>query len=782
VEDIYNILQINMARRKVDPSATVPKAQLMATYYEKLTTLFWVSENHLFHGFAWYKYYTLCKEFNNNNNNRSEEEKRMQASAVLLAALCIPPTPSNSGKMMDTKGIRSTVEDDMVKQKMGKMATLLGFHTKNPTREALLGEIRSKRILDEVPQYMRDLYAILEENSDPLTMVDQAKPLLETLKKEVGASTSISTDHTVDVANDTSLGRYVAPLTHVLLLKLICNLSAAYHTVSIEHLKKLTAGLDIPFEQVEKTIVQFTQTKMVVLSIDHRSGCLRFGNAELESDTMRSQLTLLSKQLQSVVNVLKPPDTSKIEAERKAQYAAFRLALPTEHKTLVERRTFIEKKKEEAERLAQEKAKEELEKKALEDAARKAEEENRIRREQKQREQEKHRKIQEELETKEKMRILVTMGKNTDEITQEEMAKLDTEALQKEHEAKINKDKEEAERKTQEAAKKLDYLVRAIRIEELPLIKAQYEEKVKNDRERYEHDTVEKLKNAKQRWESDVTDKETLAKHNVFAYFGEFRDSVMAGRKKEHKVLCQAEDARAEKFAEEAKFERARKRRDDELKRIAAEEARKKEEEERAKAEEEARQKEAIRKEREAKEEEKRVAEQKRMDEERKKKEGATTGKYVPPSMRGRGAAAGSSGTGTAGNDRDRGGMDRTRGAYPGGGRYEGRTGGGGSGAPGGGGGGGFERRAGGFGDRQGDTGDIRFGGDRRGDGGSRFGGDRRDGDRPGDRGGGGGGGDRYGNRGGSDRPGDRGSDRPGDRDSGDRGGGSSGNSPWRRS
>lgn len=44
VEDIYNIMQIGKK---------TPKARLMASYYEKLTRIFWVSENYLFHAYAW---------------------------------------------------------------------------------------------------------------------------------------------------------------------------------------------------------------------------------------------------------------------------------------------------------------------------------------------------------------------------------------------------------------------------------------------------------------------------------------------------------------------------------------------------------------------------------------------------------------------------------------------------------------------------------------------------------------------------------------------------------
>ena len=281
----------------------------MAAYYEKLTTLFWVSENYLFHAFAWYKYYTLCKEY---NRGMSDEMKRMQASAVLLAALCIPSLPNASSSQGGQHGLTSTLEDDIVKEKMARMATLLGFHTRHPTREALLAEIRAKNIMDSVPSYLCELYELLEENSDPLLLVEKARPLLDQLKNEVGATTSTDSEQdNVDV-EDNTLARYVKPLTSVLLLKLLLNLSTVYHTVSLDFLKKLTAGLDVSFEQVETAIVHFTQKKTLSCRIDHRAGCLRFGDAELESEAMRSQLTVLAKQLESVCKVVNPPDEAKL--------------------------------------------------------------------------------------------------------------------------------------------------------------------------------------------------------------------------------------------------------------------------------------------------------------------------------------------------------------------------------------------------------------------------------------------------------------------------------------
>jgi translation initiation factor 3 subunit A len=730
-------LQISHARRKANPDVPPPKAKLMAAYYEKLTTLFWVSENYLFHAFAWYKYYTLCKEY---NRGMSDKMKSMQASAVLLAALCIPSTNSNGG--VDQHGISSTMEDDIVKQKMARMATLLGFHTRNPTREALLIEIRSKNIISQVPQYLRDLYYLLEDNSDPLVMVDKAHPLLEDLKKEMGSTTTTDSEEDNEDVEDTTLARYVKPLTSVLLLKLLVNLSSAYHTVSTDHLKKLTAGLDMSFEHVEKAIVLFTQSKTLSVRIDHRAGCLRFGDAQLESDVMRSQLTVLSKQLEAVCRILTPPDQSKSLERRATVYQEVRSNLVSEHEGILERKNFIEKRKETTERVAQGKVVEEARVKAEKEAARKAEEQNRVVREQRLRELDKQRDIQKELDNQEKKRFLVAMGKTADEIAGEDLAKIDTTILQKEHQEKINKKRDEAERKTKDAAKKLDYLVRAIRIEELPLIKTKYEEKTQNDKERYEAESLETAKKAKQQWEADVKDKAVLEEHGIFDYFAEFEEAVMAGRKAKHQELCIKADTEAEQAAEKAKFGRARKRKSEEAKRYAEEEARYQEEEQQKKNEEEKRQRDELKREREIKEEERRQAENKRMDDEQKKKDSSRAGpsKYQPPSRRGGG-----------GEDRNNRFNDAGGSSYPGGGRYEGRSGGGGggggerrqfSGDRDGGGGGGGERR--------------QFSGDRDGGGG---GGERRQfsGDRDG--GGGGGGGERRqfsGDRGGGGRDNDR--------------------------
>lgn len=141
-------------------------------------------------------------------------------------------------------------------------------------------------------------------------------------------------------------------------------------------------------------------------------------------------------------------------------------------------------------------------------------------------------------------------------MTAEQLREVDTAALAKEHAEKANKKKEEAERKVKEAAKQLDYLVRAVRIEELPRIKEGFDKKVAEDRKRYEEEVVERAKQAKVQWESDVADKAALGDCAVFDYSSKFESMIMLARKVVHEKACKEEDERAELVAEKGKLDR----------------------------------------------------------------------------------------------------------------------------------------------------------------------------------------------------------------------------------
>merc|ERR1711957_370235 len=222
-------------------------------------------------------------------------------------------------------------------------------------------------------------------------------------------------------------------------------------------------------------------------------------------------------------------------------------------------------------------------------------------------EREKMDRIKKEVEMTEKKAFLKALGHNVETMSEKELIATDVDKLAREHAERKAKAKDDAERKVKEMEKRLDYIVRATRIEEVPLIKKRYNERVKLQKERYEADVVEKARNAKQQWEMDCDEKTKLNTHSIFNFMQDFEDMVMAGRTTIHESKMIEEDKRAEDIAEEGKLQRARDRKEAEARRIKEEEERLIREEEERKAEVE---KCAREEERRKQEEEKRLLEE----------------------------------------------------------------------------------------------------------------------------------------------------------------------------
>ena len=637
VEDIYSILQIAQTHAK--KLGGMPRAKLLATYYEKVSQLFWISSHYLFHAFSTYKHYTLCVEY---NRALTEEQLSQLSSQVVLAALIISSSSSEQKKVEHV-------------EKTTRMSTLLGFHTRHPSRSLLLEELLSKKILDKVPTYIRDLYVVLEDTLNPLTMVQLAKPLLQQLQE--------------------SFPDYVEPLTHVLLLKLISALAKSYHTISLQHVQDLIASLNISFSQVEKTIVRAAAASDSQLSIrlDHRAQCLRFGtstanNTSMESnEELRTHLVCLSKSLQSIVPTTNATRTTISSTHRAQVFETVREGLQGEHLAMLQRKEFIEQKKEEVERVAQEKQKE-AERKSLEkQRLARAEEEQRLQKEKMLREKEKLQKIQNEMKLGEVKQYLTAMGKDVNAYSQSELLQLDPVALAKEHADKAAKKKQQEEKKVLSEKKRLDHIVRATRMEEVPKIQLLEQQRVKEEEELYRELCIKEAQRAKEQWQTNQTQQQQLASFSVFEYMSQFESTIMKERRQIHKEECAVQDDVAMEQEKANKVKRAKQRQQDAIK-LQKQKQREQEEEERR------RQKEQEEEERRQKEKEMARSEPPKSSrgglEEVSRRSGAGGGgpkKYVPPSRRdgNSGSRFGGGGGGGAGGYND------SRGSNFGGGRYD---------------------------------------------------------------------------------------------------------------
>ena len=481
IEDIHAVMGL------VDKA---PKVSLMATYYEKLTQIFWVSKNYLFHAYALYKFYSLSK---NQNTKLNGDELKMMASSVLLASLSIPimdeetDNSLSTSLLLDSSANEGSSYDamDIAKEKTQRMASLMGFTT-TPTRSHLLELLIEDEDIfatGNILSQIVDLYEQLEKQFNPLEVVKQVKPILESLEQH------------------SELKRYIPALETLLVQRLLSQLTQVYSSVTIAYLKSLLQGLNFSFYQVEQLIVRSVQAGYFNIKIDHRNGCLRFEEAALES---KQQLTELATKLHECVMKLRADGAV---AEEKVVITT-KERLDQENVDMLNRKLLIEKKKEEIEQLQQEKALYQERKRQEFENQRQEMEKTRLEQEAKRREEEKRQRIKDEIALKETKQMLNRLGRDIDSI--EDLQSIDREKIMREAKEKARQEKEEAQKKLQEQAIRLDFIVRATREAELPILTDFYQKQVESDRKAHETGFADTLERSKTEFEHAVAMKQRL--------------------------------------------------------------------------------------------------------------------------------------------------------------------------------------------------------------------------------------------------------------------------------
>lgn len=759
-EELHPVLT-HAANRKAQ------KGSAMLNYYDKVSQVFWVSDNYLFHACAMQRIYQLTekqlnRQVNKNEMTREEANKSLEtlASKVLLGALSVPPPP-----VMHL--VDADIDPDKAKHE--RMAALVGYSSV-PQRKAIIHDLVAKNIMSNVPPELAEMYNFVETEFDPLNLSKRIKPLFAAIEKNA------------------ELVRYLMALKQVVLLKLVQQLSQVYQTMRISDFAKLADFLSL--HDCEKLIVQAVSNNQAAARLDHKNGTLNLGDKGFERDTRRWQLTNLAKGLQVSLDLMSR-DNEQLRAMKLQAFRELAEKLEDERKMMDYRRQQIEERKETQEKEAAEKAVEEQARKKREEEERQSAEAIRKELDKKKREEDKKRQEQEANELAEKKRIKEQMDalkkqekkkkggeQSNDPVAaavevddDDELKNIDKTELIKAKKAQEEKLKREAEERMKQAVLKLDHLERARRENERDLLEKVYEQQKEQDKQRWEVESKQFMENHKKKHEEDVEAKKRMLR--MVPDKDAFETMLLARRKEEY-------EREKAQFAQQAKADLERRRRENEERarmRREDQERQDREDEEKRKRQEEERKR---REEEKAKLDE--IAERQR--EREKEIEAKRLADRGPSDDRGPPRAGDRWGGGGGGGDRDapRAPMgDRWAG---GGGDRDGPRGD----RPGGGGGG---DRWGGGGDRGDrppmDRGNDRWGGSG-GGGGDR--GDRPPMDRGGDRWGGGGGdrggGGRYGGAGdrppmdrgggGSDRwgggGGDRGPDRGGDRDRGGGGGG----------
>ena len=600
VEDIHTLLSVSKRQ---------PKNSMMANYFEKLTRIFLVSENYLFHAAAWSRYYNLLQGSaravaagtspkKDNPTNITDADLSKAASFVLLSALAIPviSTSRSRGALIDVDAARNS--------KNSRLTNLLGMNSA-PSRSILFKDALNKDILQRARPEIRNLYNILETDFHPKVICEKVSPILS----QIGA--------------DEEMKKYVLPLQQVILTRLFQQLSQVYTDVKLEDVLALAQFPD-PFQvsasTIEKFIMNGCKKGDLSIRIDHCTGILTFdsdvfssakalhpgsaaGSAESESksvqrlqstpaEIVRSQLSRLSKSLYIAVQYVDPSFNEDRQKARRAALQRAEAGAEKEHADLLARREVIQKKKETAQNVQAAKQREEEQRRKIRQQELQAAETERLAQETREREerrlQAERKRVQRE-ETEKQLKELKQGVKGVD-ISGFDIDDLDTGRIRMLKLQALEREKIEMGVKLRVTGKRIDHLERAYRKEEIKHLPEDYATQRDLDLKAYEQSKEETLRNAEQKHKEDVALKHRLSR--LVPAYENFRRDITQQRhvdfEKRRKAAERELNQKMEQRRREVREQKAAERR-----RMEEEERMAREEEERISREEEEAEREA---------------------------------------------------------------------------------------------------------------------------------------------------------------------------------------------
>lgn len=687
------------------PKGVKPKASLMATYYAKLTQIFTKSNSRLYNAYAWYRLFAFSKL---HNKSLTQADISAMASNVVLSALSILPYEQAGDRFVQSTALISGGinggdggASSLVQERATKMAHILGFSVDRRdgrallSRAALIADIDRKGLLSLVPPGVKAVFTALETDFDPLQMCKSVAPLLEALPGQLPAGAPSPAAPVQEVGLDA----YVPGLQQVALARMMQQLSEVYSVMRVSRLAELAPFLNLG--EAERLIVDAIRRGYISARFDHRHDTVHFTSLEPEGQKIKGHIAQMTRRMSRALAITNNfTSDSRAEANRQVLVARALETAAHENKRALARKMLIEKRKEEAERVAMERERELEEQRAKQEALAREAEEHRKAQERARREAERIKQEMDEREQEELKAYLTSKGKKVGE-----GEKLDAMAINKEAVSEQLKQQQELQRRLSKLARQMDHLERAKREEETPLLAEAHIARAKEDEELYYKLQEDAKIAARAAWERDTGIKKELAA--LTADLEATMDSIKKRRAEEFAAIKAERLAAAERARVAKKEERELARKKEFIRRCRMEiESKRREEEDKAKKEAQER---SIRELAERKKKEAEIFEKQRQREEeieRKVREekglaggggraptpaaaagagGGVKGGYVPPHLRNRGGATPAAVAAKSEDGGDGGNEERSGAAWQGsrGGREEedsdGRGGGGGA-------------------------------------------------------------------------------------------------------
>ncbi|KAG9509288.1 Eukaryotic translation initiation factor 3 subunit A, partial [Fragariocoptes setiger] len=456
-----------------------PKPQLMANYYQKLALVFWKANCHLFHAAALFRLFHLTREL---KKNITPEEMSRMASKLVIATLTIPIPPNRPDidKLVDT-------EENIVENHQRNLASLLGINTTVPTRAQLIKDLKRMGYLQLAYPMLQDLYRYLEVEFHPLELCSRVQSVIDSMER---------CEQCPDLKN------YVDALKDISILRLLKEVSQVYQTIEYKRLAELCPFADGIY--LETLVVEASRRNDLQVRIDHRKGCLHFGNMvcvsqaeeiiegphlqSMPSEQMRLQLVNMYSTLLKT-RALIEPETIENNRERlkSSIMVRYNQTKDEEHRRLMARQNLIEERKKQLELLGHRMEQEERQRQ--EAKQRKLLEEETQRMVQERENQERVRKNRETTQIQ-RMRVQEEIErsglKDFDAMDEDELAGVTPQEISAKKLQKLMEEQKNQALKQRRLERKIDHFERAKRIEEIPLLEKEAEKWKELDKKLWE--------------------------------------------------------------------------------------------------------------------------------------------------------------------------------------------------------------------------------------------------------------------------------------------------------
>ncbi|TID30885.1 hypothetical protein CANINC_000533 [Pichia inconspicua] len=560
IEDVHGLMKLYKR---------APKPISLVNYYNNLAKIFQVSNDYVYATAARQKLFQLLIQ----SPVITDAELKQNATLYLITALSIPVLESFNQSFAVENGL---IDDEFYKKKNNKFSALLNLN-EIPTRESLLNSSTLKTVLKYADNEIVSLYNLIEKSFNPITF-------------HTKANSTISY-----ISNNDIFAPFINALKETIISKVVSKVAVLYDSIKLDFFYKL-----ISFSSEEFNIDEFTFEDLLVsgqyaslikanVEIDDESGVVSFTDKiyVTEGSKVNSRLYDIENALSSAMKLVNLQQGK--DEEKELQAKLLKIAnedFENEKETILNTANLI--KKREIELIeAKKREAEENEQKRIEMALKaKQAEEERIANDTELREKMRLEKIRKTIEIDNKKKLVETINAsdiihiNFEDV--KDMSEDDIRALQI---SKLDEQAKKLEEQVTAVVKRQDYIERAQRQVEIPLLKKEIDEEIAKQKESYEATKAKNLEQAKAAHEIALKTKERLSKFvNVYKTYAAQLE-VIAKEANEARTKKAKAAFEAEKEARIAEFVERKKQEFMENKKREAEEAKVRAEAERARAE-----------------------------------------------------------------------------------------------------------------------------------------------------------------------------------------------------